>query len=50
MAVSEELIGLSAKFACGVTMETNKEDEWVARNGKHSIYSVLDILFPNVCA
>ena len=48
MADPIESIELAAKFACLVTMETNKEDDWVARNGKHSIYGVLEILFPRV--
>ena len=43
-----DLIAFSAEFARIVTAPTNDDANWVARNGKESIFGVLKEMFPQV--
>jgi hypothetical protein len=51
MAVGLDFVDLnafSAEFAHVVTYPTNNDADWVARNGKESIFGVLKEIFPQV--
>jgi hypothetical protein len=43
-----DLNAFSAEFARVVTTQSNNDADWVARNGKESIYGVLREVFPQV--
>ncbi len=43
-----DLTAFSAEFALVVTAPTNDDADWVARNGKESIYGILKEMFPQV--
>ncbi len=49
-ADQNDLYAFSAEFARIVTAPTNNDADWVARNGKESIYGVLREVFPQVCS
>ncbi len=48
MAEICDLEAFSSEFARAVTAPTNDDADWVARNGKESIYGVLKEMFPQV--
>jgi hypothetical protein len=48
MAESADLNAFTAEFARVVTAPTNNDVEWVARNGKESIYGILKEMLPQV--
>ncbi len=48
MVGSVDLNAFSAEFARVVTAPTSNDDEWVARNGKESIYGILKEMLPQV--
>ncbi len=45
---SADLTAFSAEFARVVTASTNDNADWVARNGKESIYGILREMLPQV--
>jgi hypothetical protein len=48
MEDSIDLNAFSAEFAIVVTAPTDNDEDWVARNGKESIYGILKEMLPQV--
>ena len=41
---------LAAMLACAVTMNSNQESDWIAKNGQESLFSVIRKIVPEVNA